>query len=549
VGNPGGSQTIAQPPGTMFNVNRFEAIRFADQFGTSKSDCATRINLADLDLGKFPGEIWVSQACGLTFSTAINLGANGANHILRFIQGGTFTVATMISLSGVGASIICTSSLEAGNGYAIAGPCILKEADNANLPALIKMTGGANVIQGITVNANCPPSNIGAGPCHENAGYGIWIDACTRCGIESSQVQYAFSHGIQIESTTWPNNESGGAVVFKSQAVFNGGDGVRLQNTADVNILESQLDSNLGQGLNAINSPTFRITKSDVGGNGFNGSISTNANGVTETCNIVTQVSGGGMIVGNQIGNNSNHQIFINAWDSVHSAQCTTAQTNVIVGNEIFNNLHNPPDSFDGILIENSANNTISGNTITEAGTGVKFKYPIEFLGPDFAEGQDVVVGNMIAGAGRTNATYGQCNFARSTIADGNGNCSSQFLNNIVLGPGAAIGTINGLTIANVAPTISSGFGMAPAIATNNGTASFTIMVGTGGTASSGVIHLQAARNGWNCYASDLTHPATALTRQSAVSADSATLTNYNNAGMVTPWIAGDVLSASCFGR
>ena len=36
VGNPSGSQTIVQPTGTEFNVNRFEATRYADQFPGSE---------------------------------------------------------------------------------------------------------------------------------------------------------------------------------------------------------------------------------------------------------------------------------------------------------------------------------------------------------------------------------------------------------------------------------------------------------------------------------------------------------------------------------
>ena len=48
-------------------------------------------------------------------------------------------------------------------------------------------------------------------------------------------------------------------------------------------------------------------------------------------------------------------------------------------------------------------------------------------------------------------------------------------------------------------PTISSGFGTTPSIVNSNGTAAFSINVGTGGTASSGVITLPAATTDWNC--------------------------------------------------
>lgn len=100
---------------------------------------------------------------------------------------------------------------------------------------------------------------------------------------------------------------------------------------------------------------------------------------------------------------------------------------------------------------------------------------------------------------------------------------------------------------SGVAPTISSGFGATPSVANSNGTAAFRVNVGTGGTASSGVIGLPTATNGWNCFASDVTTPATNLTRQSASTTTTVTLTNYNNAGAATAWPASDILAVSCF--
>jgi hypothetical protein len=107
--------------------------------------------------------------------------------------------------------------------------------------------------------------------------------------------------------------------------------------------------------------------------------------------------------------------------------------------------------------------------------------------------------------------------------------------------------TLNNLLASNAAPTISSGFGVSPSITVNNGTAAFRINVGTGGTASSGVIGLPTATNGWNCFAGDVTTPGSNNTRQSATTATTATLTNYGTSGTTSPWPASDVLSVSCF--
>lgn len=98
------------------------------------------------------------------------------------------------------------------------------------------------------------------------------------------------------------------------------------------------------------------------------------------------------------------------------------------------------------------------------------------------------------------------------------------------------------------APTISSGFGTTPSISGSNGTVAFEITVGSGGVASSGVIGLPTAINGWNCFATDITtETATAfVTKQTASSTTTATLTNYTTAGVTGAWTAGDKLRVSC---
>ena len=77
-------------------ISQIENIRFADQFGTSQSDCGARINLADVDLGTSPGEIWISQLCGTTISTPVGL---GTAHTLRFVQGAIYNLKATITLA------------------------------------------------------------------------------------------------------------------------------------------------------------------------------------------------------------------------------------------------------------------------------------------------------------------------------------------------------------------------------------------------------------------------------------------------------------------
>lgn len=107
---------------------------------------------------------------------------------------------------------------------------------------------------------------------------------------------------------------------------------------------------------------------------------------------------------------------------------------------------------------------------------------------------------------------------------------------------------LQNLALSRTTPAITSGFGTSPNIIQQNGTVAFEVNVGSGGTATSGVIGLPKATNGWNCFVTDETSP-TALTRQTANTTTSATFTNYNYAGTATAWTADDILIVSCFAR
>lgn len=96
------------------------------------------------------------------------------------------------------------------------------------------------------------------------------------------------------------------------------------------------------------------------------------------------------------------------------------------------------------------------------------------------------------------------------------------------------------ILVSATAPTISSGFGTSPSIVANNGTAAFTVNVGTGGVATSGVIGLPTATTGWNCFVIDRTNNT--VTRETATTTTSATLT------AAAAWAASDILQVSCFG-
>lgn len=96
-------------------------------------------------------------------------------------------------------------------------------------------------------------------------------------------------------------------------------------------------------------------------------------------------------------------------------------------------------------------------------------------------------------------------------------------------------------------PTVASGFGTSPSINPGAKPAAFALTVGTGGSASSGVLTLGAAINGWSCQVNDVTNPGGNATRVSAQSTTSVSLTNYSQTtGSAVAWSASDVLQANC---
>jgi len=116
------------------------------------------------------------------------------------------------------------------------------------------------------------------------------------------------------------------------------------------------------------------------------------------------------------------------------------------------------------------------------------------------------------------------------------------------------ISLAQGLLCASATPTISSGFGTSPSIpAPANGSCAFTVNVGSGGTASSGVIGLGPpfASTGWNCSCNDVTTQSATVDKckQTGTTISSATIGNFNSAGAAAAWVANDIVTVSCFAR
>jgi hypothetical protein len=109
----------------------------------------------------------------------------------------------------------------------------------------------------------------------------------------------------------------------------------------------------------------------------------------------------------------------------------------------------------------------------------------------------------------------------------------------------------NSFAIAGV-PTISSGFGTSPSVSAGTNHTSFRINVGTGGTATGGVIGLPTAPTGWTCQVDDITEALAAtaafVDRQTASSTTTATIVHATLVtGVALAYGASDILAMSCF--
>jgi len=101
-------------------------------------------------------------------------------------------------------------------------------------------------------------------------------------------------------------------------------------------------------------------------------------------------------------------------------------------------------------------------------------------------------------------------------------------------------------------PTIASGFGTSPSVVSGGTRDAFRVNVGTGGSASSGVITMPnpPAPNGWNCSVDNLTAAGAHVaynTRQTASSTTTVTVENQTTStGSAVAWAESNILALRC---
>lgn len=233
----------------------------------------------------------------------------------------------------------------------------------------------------------------------------------------------------------------------------------------------------------------------------------------------------------------------------------STAQFNSIVG------IGAAPLTLAGLFINNSA---LAGTaqigilaapqcnlSATNECEGIRARFDTSASAFTTTVGQALHVVEGVKGAGSAITT--EVGLEIETLSNG--------ATNLALRTGANPSKFGGsINFANVllsptAPTIAAGGcgGAAASIATNNGTAAFTVNVGTTPTSAGCAIGMPTATNGWNCFATDITTNSTAVSqlKQTATgsSTTQVTIVNYSDISVATAPTASDIWQVSCFAR
>lgn len=254
-------------------------------------------------------------------------------------------------------------------------PTLIKAADGSRLSAVVQLEGPFAVLQDVTVDGNkrgAPQGNVA-----------ILVLNANRVEMFRVTAQNAPKYGIQIYSD---NNESCCAKLSKIMAVANGGSGMQIANTADTFISMAEFENNGAHGLELNNSPTTRVEHSDFGGNLGDGIriYGTAASHLQAHKQI---------IVGNQFGNNAQHDINILGFDD--QAKKAVSSGNLISSNEFIGS-DKRTSGYDAIHITNSGANNIVGNSFS-ATSAHPYRYCV-FIDGNY-EQQDQVNGNFCSAA------------------------------------------------------------------------------------------------------------------------------------------------------
>ncbi|MDE2312255.1 MAG: right-handed parallel beta-helix repeat-containing protein, partial [Patescibacteria group bacterium] len=341
------------------------SIRIASSF--AGADCSAKINAASADLGSSAGEIWVDQSCGTSWTSTTTI---PSNQVLRFTQGGTYTLSKPI----IGGNIVGSgdnSAWNVGNNVTI-----IKEANSVNLSYLVEINTNNGYLQNVEVDGN--QSNNASGQD------GIYIAAARAVALTNVYVHDAKRYGIYAKSSTSSANDAAIPRLTSTIVYNNGSDGMRVQDATDAFVSQSEFEHNGGSGIYLLNGGAARIDHSDIAQNTGSGIYATSTvGGVTSSYLIITA---------NQFGSGYAEDIYIDGYNG----SAYGSISNNITGNVFYGGNNRASSTYAAIRLRNSYNNTVSSNTF-DSPTANAYKYGINIDNGGFSN-YDTLSSNMFNG-------------------------------------------------------------------------------------------------------------------------------------------------------
>ena len=358
------AQTSAQSQGVQY-ANRFSG---AD-IGAKIMQCMAALPASGgiCDARDFSGQ--------QTAASGFTVGAPG-KPVELMLGSITLLTAQTIHLQGKSSIVGMPAAMGIGTDQP---PTMIKAADGTALNAVVQLDGPLAVLQDLTVDGNRKSAPGG--------GVGILVNKANRVEMFRVTAQNAPKFGIQINSSS--QNESCCAKLSKIMTIANGAAGLHIASSADVMVSVSEFENNGTFGIELNNAPTTRIEHCDIGGNLGDGIRIYGSSSSSLQSN--RQV-----IVGNQFGNNGQHDIDVIGSDGRrHVANSHLINSNEFIGSD------KRQRGFDAIHITDSGENTINGNTFSDTRAN-PYRACVYISGRD--EGKDLVTGNSchIAEAGKT---------------------------------------------------------------------------------------------------------------------------------------------------
>jgi hypothetical protein len=215
-------------------------------------------------------------------------------------------------------------------------------------------------------------------------------------------------------------------------------------------------------------------------------------------------------------------------------ANITTGNGNTIVGEPSGTNIP-------GGNISTGGSNTVVGQG---AGSAISSGSTNVFLGYDAGAAVTTGLNDIAIGPNAMGTTCTSC-FNNIVMSIANGTTPGSNTDHYVEIGETFIGTSS-------IPVITSGFGTSPSVGTGGTSGQFTLTIGSGGTASTGLITFHVSPpHGYACHGVDETSPVVGDLQSVSTGSAQISLTNYawvSGVKTATPWNAGDVLRVWCNG-